>query len=226
LPLQNKKENETLEKYAYRKIKEALLERKLAPGTQLTERSIQEAFGIGRTPIRSALHTLVAEGYVKIIPNRGCSVIQSDKKETTDVYELRLVLLQYALERGVDHYTVDDFKEFERIVDLERQAWADYDFQQYLDAVEEFYDLIIQKADNNFLWSVYNPMKNRVRVLLTLYDDFYMKHREKNKSLDYQPKIIEYIKKKDVESAVRLIRELNYNIIEGMRFGVVPIGKL
>lgn len=69
-------------------------------------------------------------------------------------------------------------------------------------------------------------MKNRVRVLLTLYDDFYMKHREKNKSLDYQPKIIEYIKKKDVESAVRLIRELNYNIIEGMRFGVVPIGKL
>ena len=65
------KKRQTTERKVYTHLKDALLARKIAPGTQLVEQIISQKMAVSRTPIRHALKRLEAEGLVQIIPNRG-----------------------------------------------------------------------------------------------------------------------------------------------------------
>ena len=49
---------------------------KLAPGASVSEAALAQALGIGRTPIREALHRLAREGLVSILPRRGIIVTE------------------------------------------------------------------------------------------------------------------------------------------------------
>ena len=62
------------EQIVFEKVKSALYKRRLAPGTALTEQSLCDALGVGRTPVRSALKRLAQDGYVEIVPNKGAYV--------------------------------------------------------------------------------------------------------------------------------------------------------
>ena len=50
------------EQIVFEKVKSALYKRRLAPGTALTEQSLCDALGVGRTPVRSALKRLAQDG--------------------------------------------------------------------------------------------------------------------------------------------------------------------
>ena len=49
---------------AYRSLRGAIVWGQLSPGSRLSERTIAEALGLSRTPVRSALHRLEQEGFV------------------------------------------------------------------------------------------------------------------------------------------------------------------
>ena len=66
-----KEEKLSLNERAYRRINELIISLRLAPGSQVDERTLAERLGIGRTPIREALFRLAAEGLVETIPKRG-----------------------------------------------------------------------------------------------------------------------------------------------------------
>jgi DNA-binding GntR family transcriptional regulator len=48
----------------YAKLRELIVEGKLAPGTRIIEADVAARLGVSRTPVRSALHRLQQEGYV------------------------------------------------------------------------------------------------------------------------------------------------------------------
>src|SRR6266704_2518021 len=55
-------------------LRQAIMERQLAPGQRLIERELVELTGVSRTSIREALRELAAEGLVTAIPNKGTIV--------------------------------------------------------------------------------------------------------------------------------------------------------
>jgi DNA-binding GntR family transcriptional regulator len=85
---------ESLTERAYRELEELIVTLQLAPGAAVTEASLAERLGIGRTPIREALQRLARERLVTILPRRG--IVVAEENLTT---ELRLLELRREVER-------------------------------------------------------------------------------------------------------------------------------
>ena len=75
-----------------RRLGQAILSGKIAPGTRLREETLAEEFSVSRTPIREALIALSANGLVVVEPNRGSTVLQLTASDVAEVYHLRALL--------------------------------------------------------------------------------------------------------------------------------------
>ncbi|MGL5010262.1 MAG: GntR family transcriptional regulator, partial [Paracoccaceae bacterium] len=89
------------------KLRQAILEQRLKPGTRLPEDSIGEGFGTSRTIAREALGRLAMEGLVDLVPNRGAFVANPSLDEGRDIFLVRkglerLVMLQLAVRMSPD----------------------------------------------------------------------------------------------------------------------------
>ncbi len=86
-------------------ICEMILSGELAPGERITEVGLAEKLGVSRTPIRSALPMLAADGYLEPVGKRGYSVKKFIMEEALKALELRTMLegiaAKYLAEQGV-----------------------------------------------------------------------------------------------------------------------------
>ncbi|MDP4024161.1 GntR family transcriptional regulator [Methylobacterium sp. NEAU 140] len=73
-------------------LRQRILNGDLAPGVQLRQDALAEAFGISRIPIREALLQLEAAGLVRIVPHRGAVVAGLTVEEVEDIFQLRVQL--------------------------------------------------------------------------------------------------------------------------------------
>ena len=76
----------------YRKLKTAIRKRYIRQGSQLVEIALAQQLGVSRTPVRSAIKRLEAEGLVNSIPNRGAFVITPTQKEIEETFLVRAQL--------------------------------------------------------------------------------------------------------------------------------------
>ncbi|MGQ3353276.1 MAG: GntR family transcriptional regulator [Phreatobacter sp.] len=87
------------------RIRSAILSGDFAPGEKLREVHLSETLGVSRTPIRSALQALAAEGLLDYAPNRGYAVRSFQTAEIVDAYEIRAMMealaARFAAERGL-----------------------------------------------------------------------------------------------------------------------------
>lgn len=65
----------------YEQLKRQILTLELAPGSDLDEAALSEAFGLSRTPLREVFRQLAGEGFLDLRENRGARV--SDMSYTT-----------------------------------------------------------------------------------------------------------------------------------------------
>ena len=96
----------TLAQTTTERLRRALLDGRFAPGERLQEESLSALLQVSRTPVRSALHGLAADGLLDYVPNRGYSVRRVDPDRLDSIFDLRGVLeglaSRKAAERGMD----------------------------------------------------------------------------------------------------------------------------
>ena len=64
----------------------------LTPGSRITEASLARKYGISRVPVREALRTLEAEGFVESRPYAGSTVSNIPVDEADDLFAVRTVV--------------------------------------------------------------------------------------------------------------------------------------
>ena len=64
----------------------------LTPGTRITEAALARKYGISRVPVREALRTLEAEGFVDSRPYAGSTVSNIPVDEADDLFAVRTVV--------------------------------------------------------------------------------------------------------------------------------------
>jgi DNA-binding GntR family transcriptional regulator len=74
------------------RIVEAVMARKLAPGSRLGEQQLAMLFGCSRTIVREALTRLAARGIVTVEARRGWFVIEPSEDEAREAFEARRVI--------------------------------------------------------------------------------------------------------------------------------------
>ena len=73
-------------------IKERVLDGTFAPGARLTEEGLARELGTSRTPVREAMRRLIAEGFLRFVPNTGTFVRTWDAQEIREIFALRTTL--------------------------------------------------------------------------------------------------------------------------------------
>lgn len=80
------------------------------PGQQLRQDTLAAEFGMSRIPIREALFLIEREGLVRILPHRGAVVVRLSPEEVDEIFNMRVLLEPFLLERSAPQLTAEDFE--------------------------------------------------------------------------------------------------------------------
>jgi DNA-binding GntR family transcriptional regulator len=80
-------------------IKDRIIRWQYPPGHRFTEQELADEFAASRSPIREALRMLVENGLVDKVPHHGYHVKQPNRTEIEELYDVRLALETFIVER-------------------------------------------------------------------------------------------------------------------------------
>jgi DNA-binding GntR family transcriptional regulator len=147
-------------------LRQAIIDRRLAPGQRLIERELVELTGVSRTSVREALRELAAEGLVTAIPNKGTVVTSVGAEEARQLYEVRSALEALAGRLFVANASPAQRKALTRALEkIDRLAARG---APILAAKDAFYDVLFEGGGNDALRSVVAGLHARVSVLRSL----------------------------------------------------------
>ena len=101
----------TVEDMVHEVVREAIVTGVYQPGDRLPQDSIAESIGVSRIPVRAALRSLEAEGFVVLEPHKGATVRALSASEIEEIYELRALLETYAVRAVAEKITGDELDE-------------------------------------------------------------------------------------------------------------------
>lgn len=148
---------------AYNQIRDAIGSLVLQPGQPLTEASLSEWLGVGRTPVREALLRLRDEGLVESIPRKGYYVSRISPDEAQEIYEVLEGLEGVAAKLAAERATPEDLDRLEGAVGRMERALAKDDPDEWAAADEEAHDVILEMARNRQIQRAVQPLKVRIR---------------------------------------------------------------
>jgi DNA-binding GntR family transcriptional regulator len=90
----------------------------MVPGQRISQREVAELFATSTTPVREALQVLVAQGFVRIDPNRGAVVSRPTPAQIREIYEIRKALEALAVTAAIANL---DGASYERLEELTRK---------------------------------------------------------------------------------------------------------
>ena len=77
----------------FQAIREKILSGEYKHGLELRETALASEMGVSRTPVREALRQLELEGLVKIIPNKGASVVGHTAEGMDGIFGMSCLLV-------------------------------------------------------------------------------------------------------------------------------------
>ena len=113
------------DKYAIRKrsddvyeaVRQAIMDGRFLPGTQLSEVLLAKDLGVSRTPVRDALPRLVAEGFLEQVAGLGVFVRKLDRQEAVELWELRRVIEAGAAAMAAERCSPDQARELAELAE-------------------------------------------------------------------------------------------------------------
>jgi DNA-binding GntR family transcriptional regulator len=95
-------------------LRNAIIDRRLAPGTKLSESEVGSLFDVSRTVARAALQMLAFEGLVKTERNRGAFVSNPSPEEARHIFASRRLIEPGIALAAAEHITAADIAAFRR----------------------------------------------------------------------------------------------------------------
>lgn len=145
---------------AYRRLKADILALRLKPGDTLNEAALCAEFGIGRTPVNKALHRLMHEGLVRILPRKGVLVQPLSLDEFAQLVEVRRLTEPPCAARAATRIGAEDLARLDAVL-AEAPAGPAEDLDPILEADRRFHALIAAASGNRVLAEVLDGLHGR-----------------------------------------------------------------
>lgn len=204
-----------MEEMVYSKMKSAIYERSIRPGSQLVEAKIAEQLGVSRTPVRGAIRRLTSEGYVQIIPNRGAFILKPTHEEIRSVFSVRIQLEKMAAKLAAKRISSSDIKKLYELIEEEKQIFKLRDTSAYYKMNDRFHSLIAEASQNRVLLYYVKDIVNRTSIYSILFDPLHK--MEINPSEEEHFEIIKALEKGNSKEAEDAIVNHLVNSLEVMK---------
>jgi len=90
------------------RLRSAIVDGRLPPGTALRQQEIAGLFGVSRMPVREALRQLEAQSLLQVVMHKGAVVAPLIGEDAVDTYALRVLLESEALRQSIPLLEADD----------------------------------------------------------------------------------------------------------------------
>ena len=144
-------------------LEEAIVSGALLPGQRLRAEALAEHYGVSRIPVREALRSLEAAGWVEIRPRYGVYVAERSEQERRDLFDVRAVLEGHVARRAAERRTAADLTELARTVGASKRAAARRDGASLTALSGQFYAGLRAATHNAVLRSTAEGLAKRTR---------------------------------------------------------------
>ncbi len=152
----------------YARLREAILNVDLAPGSAISENDLATSLEVSRTPIREALQRLSGEGLVHVVPQVGTFVARMDLAQVRDALFVREAIECEAILRIPRALPAGELRGLKEIVASHRSAVRGGDLPAILESDEAFHRRLLDLAGLSGAWRHVletREIHRRIRVL-------------------------------------------------------------
>lgn len=153
--------NQGLRQIVFEKLREAIVNGAIRPGSKLSEIELAEQMAVSRTPVREAIRQLAQTGLVTLTPRRGAFVTLPSIKDAADLYELRTELEILAVDNLCAQPPKDELLKFSGIFKEMTDATP---VESYVKEDRAFHLMIYEACTNRFLTLMLNNISDLINL--------------------------------------------------------------
>lgn len=182
-------------------IKNAIIKGEMKPGERIIESQIAKEMDVSRSPLREAIQKLMKKNLLTIIPYKGIYVNILGKKEIEDIYNLRVILEAYAIEKIIEKKDKKILQILSKKVKNLKDAVKKGQIECLAQKDMEFHHTICLFANNKKLIEIWEGFAEQIEILINLEEKYNkrleitLREHEELLSLIEQGKIVESQKK-------------------------------
>lgn len=149
---------------AYDAVKRMIFDFELLPEQRFSEAELTNRLGVSRTPLRQALQRLQNQGFVGVLPKIGWFVSPIDFDVMDELYDLRILIESYAIERIVKTTDMSALRSLQGewlVKPAQRECEA-----KVLETMDEaFHVTLVEAAANQEMKRVHQGITDRIRLV-------------------------------------------------------------
>ncbi len=209
-----KQNRPTMTQIALESIREAIEKGFLKPGMRIKETQLSKELGMSRFPIREALCYLEKEGSVETVPFKGVRVSSITPKDIEDLMTVRCALEELAIQLAIQQLDDSKVAQLQSIMNRMENALDSNSEEDILNIDLSFHQSVCEFAENSRLLNAWMPLASQIRVCLKLEYPLFDTAKE---FVSTHIPLLDVIKSKDQEQAVKVVREHIYGSLNRIK---------
>ncbi|WIY01516.1 GntR family transcriptional regulator [Amycolatopsis mongoliensis] len=195
---------------AYDRIRQAIVDGTLPPGTPLRDADLAEQLGLSRAPVRQALLRLAGDGLVDSKPQSYTRVSEVMSPDVVDARQLVRLLHEFAVRQAASRCRPADVAAMRAANDRFAAAIEARDIAAAVKADDELHDVPVRLAGN----SAVAATLDRYTPLLRRLEHARFSSALAWNSVERHTKLIDALEAHDTETAVSVISTIWTDLLE------------
>lgn len=196
----------------YDSLREAIVSRRLAPGTKLPEDELGSIYSVSRTVVRSALQALAHDRVVRLEPNRGAFVAQPSIKEAREVFDARKLIEPRLAALAAKSATPEDIRCLRQHLESEHDVMKSDRSGEAIRLSAYFHLKLAEIADHSIFTEIVRDLVSRSSLIIALY----WRSRDTTCKCDAHRDLVEAIAAGDAAGASALMKRHITDLLSGL----------
>jgi len=205
----------SLRSQVLRAVEDLVVYGTLSPGEHLVESALAERLGVSRQPVREALQTLSAAGFIELRAGRGAFVSRPTPREVQETFHVRALLeadTAAVAAKKISDQTLDDLAQ---IVERGRSLASGGDSRALLELNASFHNVITAAGGNRVSQRFLDDLQRRISWFLATI----IKNRAPS-SWEEHAEILRALRERDATVVFDLVRTHVQRSLELVEFAV------
>jgi DNA-binding GntR family transcriptional regulator len=146
-------------------IRRGMITGEIVPGEIYSANSLAVKLGVSNSPVRDAMLSLVNQGLMETVRNRGFRLVPLSDRDRANIYDLRVMLEVPAMGRLAESGLVDGHvKQFEDLAATIMSSEKQGDMTGYLDNDRAFHLGLLDLLGNRQLTAIVGNLRDQTRL--------------------------------------------------------------
>ena len=199
------KAQESLSEQIAQHLARQIIRGEMLAGDRIQELRIAGELEVSRGSVREALLILERRHLIDILPRRGAVVKDMSETHVRSLYELAQVLLGLVVRKAIKVMAEDDMDPFILSIQQLQHCVDERDMDGFFEQSFRFFELAYPFSRNPFVEDIMTNLQPAIQR--AYYMALHLDPEESKECLSFFKAIIETIFRRDVRSALEIIRE-------------------